>query len=70
MIFQRNRRCERKYCPRKATRWTRDIEEIETIRTPYRDGFLVKTTRQSGNVRRGCSWHPPSPSKYYPMEEV
>ena len=66
MFLKYSGRCDRKWCPRRATRWVRDIEEIVT---PYLDGTLVETQRQVGEIRGGCSWHPPAPSRFYPLED-
>lgn len=58
------RRCDHKWCPRRATYFVRDLEEIEPIITPYLDGVRVASTKPVGEVRAGCSWHPPESSKY------
>ncbi len=68
-VFIKDGRCDHKFCPRKATRFVRDIEDIEMTRTPYLDGYLIKSQQQVGDIRRGCSWHPPAKSVYYKMEE-
>ena len=68
-MFMEDGRCDRRFCLRKATRFVRDIEDIEMTRTPYRDGYLIRSQQQVGEIRKGCSWHPPAKSVYYKMEE-